>query len=748
MQYHDFVERDKRKHGKEWLNIINIMMKAAVKVLVVKMNMMELVLEGITDMVLHINIPTDILESSLRDLSNLKVSKAVSKYINIKNADILHLVEMGFPESKVIKALKATDGIKEDAVIILLHDQKDHFELDNYLYIVWIFISKQLYQYLNQRLLTLNDYCPICDSPHDLDRMAMLKPYICHRELCIFSFTTLGLMSDVADSVTSSPKVIDLLIHLTNCAAFSQRHDIILTPFPAFVDPAKPTELAMHEKCKDIGLLRAVLAHMPHAADMVKYERKNMQAELAKHDSLCFPLLRWIIRSNRSYIVALPEHQQINLMGTKHQFLMRSMPPLEERNFMAKRAIHGSTFAFQGVACEGDECIDHGVTRLSMLTFARAILLEDQIIFIFNHLVLSPDEVCGLILGAGCATPYFPGHDWTIKLPDSPKPPPRAPTVPKPDAPTVRVLHLTDIHLDPQYEQGSKAACNDPLCCRASSQTALTSKMAGKYGDYDHCDCPVATANDLFKHLRSIHDQYDYILFTGDIPAHDIWNQTMADQMASIRRLDRMFREFLPDKPIFQAVGNHESVPCNSFPPPGIPNQNSTWLFDTLVDVWRRWLPAEQLHTVATCGSYSHSPYPGFRLISVNNNYCNTLNFWLILNATDPCGTLQWLIQELQTAEDKSEKVHLLLHIPTGSSDCMKAWSWNFYKIVNRYENTIVNQFYGHEHRDYFQIFLDDTYFTRPTGVGFAAPSVTPYSATNPTFRIYTIDGNYKDSSW
>ncbi|GFS20588.1 sphingomyelin phosphodiesterase [Elysia marginata] len=152
--------------------------------------------------------------------------------------------------------------------------------------------------------------------------------------------------------------------------------------------------------------------------------------------------------------------------------------------------------------------------------------------------------------------------------------------------------------------------------------------------------------------------------------------------------------------------------------------------------------------TVFRCAAYSYSPYPGFRIISVNNNYCNTLNFWLLLNATDPCGGLQWLIQELQAAEDKDEKVHLLLHIPPGSSSCLKAWSWNFYTIISRYENTVVNQFYGHEHRDYFHVFLDDTSFRRPTGVGFAAPSVTPYSSTSPTFRIYTIDGNYKHSSW
>ncbi|GFN76737.1 sphingomyelin phosphodiesterase [Plakobranchus ocellatus] len=228
-------------------------------------------------------------------------------------------------------------------------------------------------------------------------------------------------------------------------------------------------------------------------------------------------------------------------------------------------------------------------TRQLSKDICRMIVYEyrDQIVYIFNHLVLSPKEVCGIVLGKGCASPYYPGQMWYVKLPETPKPPPKPPVVPKPDAPKVRVLQLTDIHIDPLYEKGTKSDCGDPLCCRSDSNTTL-----------------------------------------------------------------------------------------------------------------------------------------------------------------HPCATLEWLIGELQSAEDNGEKVHLLLHIPPGSSGCLKAWSWNFFRIVNRYENTVVNQFYGHEHRDYFHLFLDGQHSQRPFGVGFAAPSVTSYSSTNPAYRIYTVDGNYKGSSW
>lgn len=99
---------------------------------------------------------------------------------------------------------------------------------------------------------------------------------------------------------------------------------------------------------------------------------------------------------------------------------------------------------------------------------------------------------------------------------------------------------------------------------------------------------------------------------------------------------------------------------------------------------------------------------PGFRIISLNTNYCYFLNFWLFLNATDPASHLQWLINELQAAELSQEKVHIIGHISPGYIDCMKVWSRNYYNIIRRFESTVTGQFFGHTHGDEFEIFWDD----------------------------------------
>ena len=56
----------------------------------------------------------------------------------------------------------------------------------------------------------------------------------------------------------------------------------------------------------------------------------------------------------------------------------------------------------------------------------------------------------------------------------------------------------------------------------------------------------------------------------------------------------------------------------------------------------------------------------------------------------DPADELQWLIYELQSAELKHEKVHIIGHVPPGSPDCVKTWSHVYYRIVGRYLITIL----------------------------------------------------------
>ncbi|CAF1250243.1 unnamed protein product [Rotaria sordida] len=127
-------------------------------------------------------------------------------------------------------------------------------------------------------------------------------------------------------------------------------------------------------------------------------------------------------------------------------------------------------------------------------------------------------------------------------------------------------------------------------------------------------------------------------------------------------------------------------------------------------------------------------------------NYCAPDNYWLFINGTDPLDQLQWLVQWLQYAEDHEEKVHIIAHYPPRF--CLAVFSWNFNRIINRYENTIAGQFYGHTHYDEFNMFYDEIDPTRPVSMAYITPSLSPRPFSNPSYRIYTMDGNYSGSSY
>ncbi|XP_053168379.1 sphingomyelin phosphodiesterase [Hemicordylus capensis] len=369
-------------------------------------------------------------------------------------------------------------------------------------------------------------------------------------------------------------------------------------------------------------------------------------------------------------------------------------------------------------------------------------LFEHDVLTAWTRSILRPAEICGLLVGSPC------GHwdiyaDWNVSLPATPKPPVRPPGPPPPGAPTARVLFLTDLHWDQDYRPGSDPACKDPLCCRGGRARG---PGAGYWGTYGKCDVPLHTLESLLQHLAAS-GPYDMAYWTGDIPAHNVWQQTRADQLHALSTITGLIQKYLGPLPVYPAVGNHESVPVNAFPPPYVPgNQSSAWLYSAMAQAWHRWLPPAALETLRLGGFYTLRVLPGLRLVSLNMNFCSETNFWLLINSTDPAGQLQWLVSVLQKAEESGEKVHIIGHIPP--SHCMRAWGWNYYRVINRFEGTVAGQFFGHTHLDEFEMFYDEETLTRPVGVAFVAPSVTTFVNLNPGYRVYHLDGVRPGSSY
>eukprot|EP00057_Strongylocentrotus_purpuratus_P012123 XP_011666597.1 PREDICTED: sphingomyelin phosphodiesterase isoform X1 [Strongylocentrotus purpuratus] len=114
---------------------------------------------------------------------------------------------------------------------------------------------------------------------------------------------------------------------------------------------------------------------------------------------------------------------------------------------------------------------------------------KDEVVDVAALHYLSPDQVCGTLLGESCAVTYDPNSDWNVTFPSIPKPPVTPVNPPKQGSPTLRILHISDLHIDRMYEPGTNTDCGEPICCRSNDgPPAPGVPGAGKWGDLRGCD--------------------------------------------------------------------------------------------------------------------------------------------------------------------------------------------------------------------------------------------------------------------
>ena len=196
-----------------------------------------------------------------------------------------------------------------------------------------------------------------------------------------------------------------------------------------------------------------------------------------------------------------------------------------------------------------------------------ANLFSEEVYFILTHTNLSSDEVCGIVVGAKCLdNPRQAYGNWTVNLPQRNI---QTNTFNSDTSGQVknslRILHLADVHIDPWYLPGGHSDCGEPLCCRATSSKGQSSKTAGYWGDYYSCDTPENTVIQLFTFInQTLTQQYDILIWTGDVSAHDVWNNTKSSVINGTRLLSSLIKHNLANyKLVLPAIGNHEGFPVN-----------------------------------------------------------------------------------------------------------------------------------------------------------------------------------------
>jgi sphingomyelin phosphodiesterase len=290
-------------------------------------------------------------------------------------------------------------------------------------------------------------------------------------------------------------------------------------------------------------------------------------------------------------------------------------------------------------------------------------------------------------------------------------------------APTWKVLQVADLHVDYLYLEGSKAKCSDPLCCRITDKTISSTERAGKWGCIGKCDLPLKTL-ELFTDYVNEEIKPDFILWTGDNPPHDPWTGSQeAAFNATQTFVDLISKNNNYSLPVYPTPGNHEMYPNDEYNPY---DDSDKFLFDRLAKIFKPWLSDEAYETFSKYGYYSQlHPNSNLRIVSTNCLLCDSINFNLIKNPTDPKDELKWLENTLRQSEQAGEVVYLIRHIPIGDGFFLDECAKRHLAIIDRFSHIIRGQFYGHTHYD--EVKISRNYFNKDiiSGVMFIAPSLT-----------------------
>ena len=209
-----------------------------------------------------------------------------------------------------------------------------------------------------------------------------------------------GWWNLAAKDVASQAEVVDLLMHMAVAIFRSTRWDTLLgivdgpnyehreALFPTItLDGKQAVSPKIGSAC--IGRIRAVLESI--CSTGVAGIVAGGKAHLDAIDPIGWKLFQWVIHSNRTFLVRLPDHNRIDalaksgvncvhqvlcskmvtflvqqdkwsnetmmnfpfkIMNCVHQFLMKSAAPEKERKFQALKAKHKTVFAFHGSRME------------------------------------------------------------------------------------------------------------------------------------------------------------------------------------------------------------------------------------------------------------------------------------------------------------------------------------------------------------------------------------------------------------
>ncbi|ETO35036.1 hypothetical protein RFI_02041, partial [Reticulomyxa filosa] len=177
-------------------------------------------------------------------------------------------------------------------------------------------------------------------------------PSICTKPFCQFRHDSIGLGFSLASEIIYRAEITDLLISLCYAACLNQRITIFFPESVRGQEDHNQNESILNTAGQpDVAKLQQLLDNCPCIEDMKKWAVEGdptLKKKLGEVSCLLYPLLCWIVTSNRAHLRVLSENEQVKGIKAEYQFALASATPAKEAEFQNVQRQNGSFLAFHG----------------------------------------------------------------------------------------------------------------------------------------------------------------------------------------------------------------------------------------------------------------------------------------------------------------------------------------------------------------------------------------------------------------
>ncbi|KAL3121262.1 hypothetical protein niasHT_000415 [Heterodera trifolii] len=302
---------------------------------------------------------------------------------------------------------------------------------------------------------------------------------------------------------------------------------------------------------------------------------------------------------------------------------------------------------------------------------------------------------------------------------------------------TGHFLHITDVHIDPNYDLSG-----DPQkwCHGSGDDSRNKLPKLGVFGDHN-CDSPMALLEFMLREAKAKVPNPNLIIWTGDSLPHDKYDENVLFDIW--QNVTNAISAHFPDAVLLPVLGNHDSAPGNSFTDHPAKQQ----IYEKMFKMWEQWIGPEGKESFTRGGYYRAETSAGLFLVLNTNIYyeSNPLRKELV-EPDDPTGQFDFLQFELEKARQKGVPVHILGHVPPGAFEEYSVNKLEMEQIPQKYNQKFVDLlveyapqigwiFFGHYHTDIFRVIKNSD--GKAVQRFFTAPALTPaFQKNNPAFRV------------